>query len=487
MKKLSLPSGSALPLLVAGAMFMENLDATVIVTALPKMAQAFGVHAIDLNIGVSAYILTLTVFIPASGWIANRFGTRTIFSSAIVLFTLASILCAMSTSLPTFTAARMLQGFAGALMVPVGRLIVLRNTAKADLIKAIATITWPALVAPILGPPLGGFITTYASWHWIFILNVPLGLIALLLSIKLIPNEKGATNVPFDILGFVLIGAACLGLMFGLDWFNKGGATLWLPSLCVVASLLVGALAVNHSLQTPHPLLPMVAMKIKSYGVTVIGGSLFRIAIGSLPFLLPLLFQLGYGMNAFNAGLLVLSVFAGNLAMKPFTSAILFRFPFRTILVVNGFLNALTIFACAFLTPAVPTPLTFVLLFVSGMTRSMQFTAINTLAFSQVPNPMMGGANTLFNTAQQLSSGLGIAIGALALRIAEHFEPVSSNGTSLGSFRLAFVIVGCIALLGMLDSMTLNITDGDEIRQKKKKTALSSRDAAKPTEKTAQH
>ncbi|MGA7586539.1 MAG: MFS transporter [Rouxiella badensis] len=487
MKKFSLPGGSALPLLVAGAMFMENLDATVIVTALPKMALAFGVPAIDLNIGVSAYILTLTVFIPASGWIANRFGTRTIFSLAIILFTLASVLCATSVSLPTFTAARMLQGFAGALMVPVGRLVVLRNTAKADLIKAIATITWPALVAPILGPPLGGFITTYVSWHWIFILNVPLGIIALLLSLRLIPNEKGAKGIPFDVLGFLLTGIACLGLMFGLDLFNKGDATYWLPSLCVIGSLLVGALAVKHSLSSPHPLLPMVAMKIKSYGVTVIGGSLFRIAIGSLPFLLPLLFQLGYGMNAFNAGLLVLSVFAGNLAMKPFTSAILFRFPFRTILVVNGLLNTLTIFACAFLTPAVPTTLTFILLFISGMTRSMQFTAINTLAFSQVPGPQMGGANTLFNTAQQLSSGLGIAIGALALRIAEHFEPVSSNGTSLGSFHTAFIIVGCIAIFGMIDSMTLNVTDGDEIRQKKKKATAPPSETAKEPENSAQH
>lgn len=473
MKKLTLPTGSALPLLVAGAMFMENLDTTVIVTALPKMAQAFGVHPIDLNIGVSAYILTLTVFIPASGWIANRLGTRTIFASAVVLFTLASILCAMSVSLPTFTAARMLQGFAGALMVPVGRLVVLRNTAKADLIRAIATITWPALVAPILGPPLGGFITTYASWHWIFLLNVPLGAIALFMSMRLIPNEKGPIGVPFDILGFVLIGVACLGLMFGLDWFNKGAASLWQPSLCVAASLLIGMLAVKHSLRSSHPLLPMIAMKIKSYGVAIIGGSLFRTAIGSLPFLLPLLFQLGYGMNAFDAGLLVLSVFAGNLTMKPFTSAILFRFPFRTILVVNGFLNVLTIFACAFLTPAVPTALTFILLFISGMTRSMQFTAVNTLAFSQVPGPMMGGANTLFNTAQQLSSGLGIALGALALRIAEHFAPVNASGVSLGSFRLAFIMVGCIAILGMLDSMKLNITDGDEIRQKKKNKASS--------------
>lgn len=477
MNKLSLPGGSALPLLVAGAMFMENLDTTVIVTALPKMAEAFGVHAIDLNIGVSAYILTLTVFIPASGWIANRFGTRTIFSLAILLFTLASVLCAMSVNLSTFTGARMLQGFAGALMVPVGRLIVLRNIAKADLIKAFATITWPALVAPILGPPLGGFITTYASWHWIFLLNVPLGAVGLLLSLKLIPNEKGATSIPFDVLGFVLTGITCLGLIFGLDMFNKDGVSLWVPTSMVLGSLLVGLLAIKHFSTTQHPLLPLMAMKIKSYAVTLVGGSLFRIAIGSVPFLLPLLFQLGYGMSPFEAGLLVLAVFAGNLFMKPFTSAIMFRFPFRTVVTVNGLLNALAIFACAFLTPSVPIAVTLVLLFLSGMTRSMQFTAVNTLAFSQVPNTLMEGANALFNTVLQLSSGLGIAIGALALRIAQQFEPAAQSGTSLGSFRLAFLMVGCIALLGMLDSLKLGVTDGDEIRQKKKKAADAKTDS----------
>ncbi len=471
MRKLSLPPGSALPLLVAGAFFMENLDATVIVTALPQMAQAFGVHPVDMNIGVSAYILTLTVFIPASGWIANRFGTRKVFSLAIVLFTLASILCSMSTSLGTFTAARMLQGFSGALMVPVGRLVVLKNTAKPDLIRAIATITWPGLVAPIIGPPLGGFITTFASWHWIFILNVPLGFIALYFSQKLIPAFTGEKGVPFDLTGFVLTGAACLGLMFGLDLFNqqRGG---WLPAVCIAASLMLGALTVRHSLRTPYPLLPLVALKIKSYAVTIYGGSLFRMAIGALPFLLPLMFQLGYGMSAFNAGLLVLAVFAGNLAMKPFTSAILHRYRFRSIMLINGLLNSATIFACALLTPEVPTVLTLLLLFASGMTRSMQFTALNTLAFSQVPGEQMSGANTLFNTAQQLSTGLGIAIGALSLRIADHFQPAGAS-IQLGNFHLAFIIIGLFSLAGTLDSLALSPTAGDEIRRKKTRVTPS--------------
>lgn len=464
-KKFSLPPGSALPLLVAGAFFMENLDATVIVTALPQMAKDFGVHPVDMNIGVSAYILTLTVFIPASGWIANRFGTRNVFSLALILFTLASLLCSASDSLGTFTAARMLQGFAGALMVPVGRLVVLKNTQKSDLIRAIATITWPGLVAPILGPPLGGFITTYASWHWIFLLNLPLGVIALMFSRKLIPQVEGQKGVPFDITGFVLTGAACLGLIFGLDMFNQGSIN-WKPVTMVGGAVIVGALAVWHSGRAAYPLLPLTALKIKSYAVTIYGGSLFRVGIGALPFLLPLMFQLGYGMNAFDAGLLVLAVFAGNLAMKPFTSPILHRFRFKSIMLVNGLLNSATIFACALLTPEVPAAITLLLLFASGMTRSMQFTALNTLAFSQVPAEQMSGANTLFNTAQQLSTGLGIAIGALSLRVAEHFLPASA-GMQTGTFHIAFIIIGVFSLAGTLDSLTLDPTAGDEIRRKK--------------------
>ncbi|MBF7981004.1 MULTISPECIES: MFS transporter [Rahnella] len=464
-KKFPLPPGSALPLLVAGAFFMENLDATVIVTALPQMAKDFGVHPVDMNIGVSAYILTLTVFIPASGWIANRFGTRNVFSLALILFTLASLLCSASDSLGTFTAARMLQGFAGALMVPVGRLVVLKNTQKSDLIRAIATITWPGLVAPILGPPLGGFITTYASWHWIFLLNLPLGIIALMFSRKLIPQVEGQKGVPFDITGFVLTGAACLGLIFGLDMFNQGSIN-WKPVTMVGGAVIVGALAVWHSGRAAYPLLPLTALKIKSYAVTIYGGSLFRVAIGALPFLLPLMFQLGYGMNAFGAGLLVLAVFAGNLGMKPFTSTILHRFRFKSIMLVNGLLNSATIFACALLTPEVPAAITLLFLFASGMTRSMQFTALNTLAFSQVPAEQMSGANTLFNTAQQLSTGLGIAIGALSLRVAEHFLPASA-GMQTGTFHIAFIIIGVFSLAGTLDSLTLDPTAGDEIRRKK--------------------
>ncbi|MCB5308364.1 MFS transporter [Yersinia massiliensis] len=461
--------GSALPLLVAGAFFMENLDATVIVTAMPQMASTFSVHPIDMNIGISAYILTLTVFIPASGWIANRFGARNIFAAAMVIFTLASVFCALSTDLLTFTGARILQGFGGAMMVPVGRLIVLRNTAKSDLIKAIATITWPGLVAPILGPPVGGFITTYASWHWIFILNVPLGAIGLWLAWRLIPQELPQKETPFDMLGFVLTGSACFSLMLGLELFNHQTLSRVVPLFCIAGSLILGLLAVYHAKRQTFPLVDLWALRIKSYSVTIWSGSVFRMAIGAVPFLLPLLFQIGFGLSAFDAGLLVLAVFAGNLAMKPFTSAILYRFGFRPTLLVNGFLNAVTIFAYALMTPDTPHVLIIVLLFISGLTRSMQFTALNTLAYSEVPAPKMSGANTFSNMAQQLSMGLGIAIGALALRIAEWFHPYRAGIIPLENFQIAFVVIGMVALLSVIDTLTLNHDAGDEVRKKPSK------------------
>jgi EmrB/QacA subfamily drug resistance transporter len=451
-------------LLVAGAFFMENLDGTIVVTAVPQMATAFRVHPIDLNIGVSAYLLTLAVLIPASGWVADRFGARRVFAGAIAVFTIASILCGFSESLTAFTSARIMQGIGGAMMVPVGRLAILRSTEKYELIGAIATITWPGLAAPVLGPPLGGFITTYASWHWIFFLNVPLGLIAFVLTLRLMPNEKGGARRSFDGVGFILTGVACFALMYSLDLVSRDGASWPAASLLILGSLAAGGLGVLHARHRKYPLVDLRALSVHSYAVTIWGGSVFRIAIGSIPFLLPLLFQVGFGLSAFASGLLVLAVFAGNLVMKPLTTPVLRRLSFRTILISNGLLNAAAIFACIFLTPATPVIVVVLLLFVSGVTRSMQFTALNTLAFADVSEDRMSGANTLFNMAQQMAMGMGIALGAVALRIAGLFQPNASGAIPLTNFHIAFAIVGVIALIAILDVLGLAPSAGDNVR-----------------------
>jgi EmrB/QacA subfamily drug resistance transporter len=456
-------------LLVAGAFFMENLDGTVIATALPQMAASFGARPVDLNIGMSAYLLTLGVFIPISGWISDRFGARPVFTMAVVVFTLASVLCGFTNGVGTFVAARILQGIGGAMMVPVGRLVVLNNTPKDQLIAAIATITWPALVAPILGPPLGGFITDHSTWRWIFFLNLPLGMLALIFALVLIPQTKQAVAPPFDWLGFVVSGFGLASLMYGLELIGRPDP-VWLQ---VSAYLLVGIIllvaAIFHFRRTDHPLIDLSGLRLPTFAVTIAGGSLFRIAIGAVPFLLPLMFQVGFGLSAFHAGLITLAVFAGNLAMKPGTTWIIRRFGFKQVLVVNGIINAALIAACALFSPATPLSFMLVILFLGGMCRSMHFTALNTIAFADIPAKAMTGANTLFSTAFQLTMGMGIAVGAIGIRIGQ----AVAGSIGLGAlpaieFRLAFVLLGIIALFATIDCLQLDPKAGENVSRKPK-------------------
>jgi EmrB/QacA subfamily drug resistance transporter len=450
-------------LLVAGAFFMENLDGTIIATALPRMGESFGVSPVDLHIGITAYLLALAIFIPTSGWVADRFGARTIFCTAIIVFTLASVLCGISNQLWEFTAARILQGIAGALMVPVGRLVVLRTSAKQDLMRAIAYITWPGLAAPIIGPPLGGFITTYATWRWIFFLNVPLGLIAVIFAILWVPNSRLAEKKNFDWIGFLLSGGACATLMYSLDLIGREQIH-WVVIGCLfVTSLFLGVLTVLHSRRVEHPLIDLTALKIPTFAITIWGGSLFRIAIGAVPFLLPLYFQIGFGMDPFQSGLLVLAVFAGNLSMKPATTPLLKRFGFKTVLIWNGTFAGLSILACSLLTPQFPQAVTMAILFFGGLCRSMQFTSLNTIGFADVAPEDMSGATTFSSTIQQLTMGMGVAVGAVALRLAALLRPSHGPVLAVIDFRLAFAFVGVIGLLGVYDCFALVPDAGSEV------------------------
>lgn len=451
-------------LLVAGAFFMENLDGTVITTAVPDMARSFGVAPLALNVGVSAYLLTLGVFIPISGWVAERFGARRVFATALAIFTLASVLCGMAHSLAEFVWLRVLQGAGGAMMVPVGRLVVLNNTPKEKLIGVIATLTWPALVAPVLGPPVGGFITSYASWRWIFYLNLPLGLIALALAWRLIPDQPAAEKRPFDWPGFLLSGSALLSLTWGAeviggqqpDW-REAGACL------ALGALLLAALG-WHLRRVAHPLIDLSAFAIPTFAITIAGGSLFRMAIGAVPFLLPLMFQLGFGLDAFHSGLLVIAVFAGNLMMKPATTPILRRFGFKPVILVNGLANVGALAACALLTPSTPVWLIAAVLFAGGLTRSMQFSALNTIAFADVPQARMAAANTLFSTAFQVALGLGVALGASGVRLGHWSAQLLGIAESPAiDYRLAFLLVALVSLLGLADALRLASNAGEQV------------------------
>ncbi|HEJ0086006.1 TPA: MFS transporter [Klebsiella pneumoniae] len=460
---------SAPALLVAGAFFMEFLDGTVIATALPDMARDFGVTAVELNIGISAYLITLAVLIPASGWIADRFGARAIFTLALAIFTLASVFCGLSTEVHIFVAMRILQGVGGALMVPVGRLAVLRTTPKHQLIKAIATLTWPALVAPIIGPPLGGFITRYASWHWIFFINVPLGLAAIILSLRIIPDIRETERRSFDLSGFITTSVAMVSLVTAMERLGDRQPQIW-PTLAL-AALGFGCLlySIRHFRRAAAPMVRLDALQVPTFRVTMYGGSLFRASISAVPFLLPLLFQVGFGMDPFHSGLLVLAVFVGNLTIKPATTPLIRSLGFRRLLLINGALNVCSLLACALLTPQTPVWAIMLILYLGGVFRSIQFTGVSTLAFADVPAAQMSDANTLFSTASQLAVGLGITLGAIGIRLGEQVGDWLHLTELPGiSFRLSFVFIALICLVGMIDSLHLAKTAGSSVSEKKK-------------------
>lgn len=460
---------SAPALLVAGAFFMEFLDGTVIATALPDMARDFGVTAVELNIGISAYLITLAVLIPASGWIADRFGARAIFTLALAIFTLASVFCGLSTEVHIFVAMRILQGVGGALMVPVGRLAVLRTTPKHQLIKAIATLTWPALVAPIIGPPLGGFITRYASWHWIFFINVPLGLAAIILSLRIIPDIRETERRSFDLSGFITTSVAMVSLVTAMERLGDRQPQIW-PTLAL-AALGFGCLlySIRHFRRAAAPMVRLDALQVPTFRVTMYGGSLFRASISAVPFLLPLLFQVGFGMDPFHSGLLVLAVFVGNLTIKPATTPLIRWLGFRRLLLINGALNVCSLLACALLTPQTPVWAIMLILYLGGVFRSIQFTGVSTLAFADVPAAQMSDANTLFSTASQLAVGLGITLGAIGIRLGEQVGDWLHLTELPGiSFRLSFVFIALICLVGMIDSLHLAKTAGSSVSEKKR-------------------
>ena len=442
--------------LIAGAFFMENLDGTIIATALPQMARSFHVSAVSLNIGMTAYLLTLAVFIPISGWVADRFGGRSVFAAAIATFTIASLLCGASHTLLQFTLMRILQGMGGAMMVPVGRLIVLRTTPKDQLTMALAYITWPGLTALVVGPPLGGFITTYASWHWIFFLNLPLGMVALILTLLWVENVHTGERHAFDWRTFLLAGFASAGAVYGMEKLGSEGVPWQLPVLVLALSTLSGVAAIRAARKRPQiSLIDLESMKLKTYSLSIYGASAFRVAVSVLPFLLPLMFQIAFGLNAFQSGLYLLALFAGDLSMKVFVVQTLRRFGFRRILIVNGSMTAASMAMCALLSPGTATLLILLILFLHGALRSMQFTCMTTLAYAEIPPARMSRANGFLSAVMQLSMGMGVAIGAVTLRLVAHARGHSAAAPQLRDFHLAILFMALVALGPVFDSLGL--------------------------------
>ncbi|MEE1621916.1 MDR family MFS transporter [Zafaria sp. Z1313] len=452
-----------LALLVACTMFMEHLDGTILVTAAPQIARDFGVSSAQVGLAITAYLVTVATFIPVGGWLTSRYGARRVFCASIVLFTVASILCAASPNLGVLVAGRILQGLGGAMMVPVGRLVILRSTEKRDLLRAIAYITWPALLAPVLAPVVGGVITTYAGWHWIFLLNVPLGALALVVALRLV-TDRSTEARPLDRVGLLWCTVAVFGLMAGMELATA--STHVVVALAVLAAAFTAlVLAVRWLLRVRTPLLDVRVYRIASYRVANSGGFVYRLLISAVPFLLPLMFQDGFGWTPVESGLLVMAVFIGNVGIKPATTPLLRRFGFRAVILTAVAGGGALIAGFAFLTPEVPVAVIAALLVASGALRSIGFTAYNSLQFSDVGPAQMPAANTLSSTTDQLASGLGVALGSLVLQAAAAPGPdaVGVLAGPLVPYQAAFLVMAAFTLLPLVSGWRLDPDAASEV------------------------
>ena len=449
-----------LPLIVACALFIENMDSTVISTSLPAIASDLETSPIALKLALTAYYLSLAVFIPISGWVADRFGARRTFMAAIGVFLAGSAACAASSSLGALVGARFLQGMGGAMMVPVGRLVLLRTVPKNELVHALSWLTIPALVGPMVGPPIGGFITTYFHWRWIFLINLPIGAIGILLAKRFIPDIRGPV-VPLDWRGFLLAGLGLAGAMFGLSTLGRHLVPLEIAGTVLALGVagLVGY--VVHARRRTRPLLDLALFKLPTYRAGVAGGLLFRVGIGSTPFLLPLMLQVGFGLSPVESGLLTFTSAVGAIFMKTIAARVLKLVGFWRVLVWNGLLAAALLGSFGLFRP--DTPHTFIIgtLLVSGFLRALQFTSLNAISYAEVDEARMGQASSLAGMMQQLALSLGVAIGGYALEVVGALS--GREATDVQNFYVAFVVVAVISASSALVMWRLPRNAGSEM------------------------
>jgi EmrB/QacA subfamily drug resistance transporter len=448
-------------LIVACAMFMQNLDSTIIATALPVIARSLGESPLQLNVAITCYLLSLAVFIPISGWTADRFGARQVFSAAIVVFTLGSVACGLSNSLAMLVVARIVQGMGGAMMVPVGRLVLLRTVPRTELVRAMSYVSVPALIGPVMGPPLGGFIVTYASWRWIFFINIPIGLLGVVLINLFIRDVDDGAVRPFDFRGFALTGIGLATLAFGFETLGRGA----LPMPVSLALLACGAvcvvLYVRHARRAESPIIDLALLRIPTYAAATAGGFIFRMGVGALPFLMPLMLQVGFGLSPLSSGLLTFAQAAGAMTMKTSVTTIIRTFGFRNVLVGNAIISAGFLLGYSLFRPTTPHFVIFLALLSGGFFRSLQMTSINTLSYADVPPSMLSRATSLTSMCQQLSQSVGVGTGALIL-----YMLLAAYGTTqltAGDFSLALLAVGGIGMLSVPFFLRMSPDAGAEV------------------------
>ncbi|MGC1551071.1 MAG: MDR family MFS transporter [Rhodanobacter sp.] len=461
------PDYRLISLIVGCAIFLEQMDGTVLATALPTMARDFHVSAPAMSVAITSYLLALAILIPVSGTVADRFGAKRVFNSSIAVFIAGSILCSLTNSLPLMVAARLLQGMGGAMMAPVGRLVLLRTVERKHLVSAMSWTLMPAILGTLAGPPLGGFMVEYLDWRWIFYINVPIGVLGFWLVRRFIPVVHSvAEPAPFDWLGFALcsIGLGCM--LFGLEMF--GESTNLPRALTLLAvGIAAGFAYVWHSRRSAHPVVDLSLLRIDSFRLSVISGSLMRITQGAQPFLLPLLFQIGFGFSAVRSGQLILATSLGAFLARSFTTRVLRWVGFRRAMVYNGVLASLGYAVCAFFRPDWPFGLMFGLLVCCGAFMSFQFGAYNTVAYESVPTVRMSAANSFYTTLQQLMLSVGVCSGALILKftmaVGQNAEPSQLD------FSAAFLIVTLISLSSMWWHLKFAHDAGQELSGHRKK------------------
>ncbi|MEI2415259.1 DHA2 family efflux MFS transporter permease subunit [Orrella sp. JC864] len=454
--------GRMIPFIVGCALFMQMLDATVVATALPAMAAALGSTPVRLNVAITSYLLAVAVFVPVSGWAADRYGARRVFLWAIALFTLASVACAFSQSVPQLIAARVAQGMAGAMMVPVGRVILLRTVPKHELLRAMAFLSIPALLGPVIGPPLGGFLVTYASWHWIFLINIPIGVLGIFLVLRHVQEIRDASRPRLDLYGFVLSAVSLAALVTAFEALGHGSLPGPAVLALLAAGLLCGALYVRHARRAEQPIIDLSLMRLPSFSISTLGGNLCRFAVGGTPFLLVMLLQVGFGMTPFAAGLVTFAGAAGALMMKFAAPPLLRALGYRRVLLGNALLTGAFIMACALFTPDTPAWLMIAVLLAGGFFRSLQFTAVNTLAYADVAPERMSAASTFSAMAQQLGISLGVGVAAVTLNLSMAWR--GATQLQVRDVLAGFIVIGLACMLSALSFRRLPADAGASLQ-----------------------
>ena len=449
-----------IPLVVATALFMENMDSTILATALPAIARDLGVDPISLKLAITSYLVGLAIFIPVSSWVADRLGARTTFRCALILFLAASIGCAYSSSLAGFVVWRFIQGIGGAMMTPVGRMVIVRSVPKTELVAALATLTIPALIGPMMGPLIGGAIVTYTDWRWIFLVNIPIGLLGIAMATLYFTDERPA-RTPLDVPGFVLCSTALLGLILGATALGRHVAPTWAIALSFVIGGAAAFAYVRHAARAAHPLLDLSLFRLASFDAGIVGGSLFRIGVGASAFLLPLMLQIGFGLDPLTSGLLTFVSALGALAMKVWGGLILKTFGFRNVLIANSLLATGSVAALGLFTAATPHAIIVAVVLLGGMFRSLQFTSMHALSYADIDNRQAGAATSISSVAQQVSLSMGVAIGAVVLELSQtassHASPAASD------FSVALFTVAAIATLCVIKMIRLPADAGREL------------------------